>query len=122
MGIEGKKEDSSREVFISGSETDTNEAKKMINEILTFESLILTREEAGVLLGAYGGPRHIFDVESQSNTVIEVEKRGYGPPPRCRIYGRQKAKAKAVDLIKELLLLNKSKVSPTENADSCDKS
>lgn len=118
--IMGKKEDSSREVFISGSETDTEEAKKTINEILTFESLIINREEAGVLLGANGGPRHILDIESQSNTVIEVDKRGYGPPPRCRIYGRQKAKAKAVNLIKELLLLDKSKVSPTEKVDSRD--
>ena len=112
--ITGKKEDSSREVFISGSETDAEEAKKTINEILTFEPLIVTREEAGILLGADGGHVHILDIERQSDTVIEVEKRGYGPPPRCRIYGRQKAKAKAVDLIKDVLLLNQSKV------DSCN--
>lgn len=114
--ITGRKEDPSREVFISGSGTDTDEAKKTINEILTFESLIITREEAGVLLGADGGPRHIFDIENQSNTVIEVEKRGYGPPPRCRIYGRKEEKAKAVKLIKELL--NQSKVSLPDKVDS----
>ena len=112
--ITGKTEDSSREVFISGSGTDTEEAKETINEILTFESLIVTREEAGVLLGANGGGVHIIDIERQSDTVIEVEKRGYGPPPRCRIYGRTKAKAKAVDLIKELLVLNQSKVDSVE--------
>ena len=96
------------------SETDAEEAKKTINEILTFEPLIVTIEEAGILLGADGGHVHILDIERQSDTVIEVEKRGYGPPPRCRIYGRQKAKAKAMDLIKEVLLLNQSKV------DSCN--
>ena len=108
--ITGKTEDSSREVFISGSEADVEEAKKTINEILTFEPLIVTREEAGVLLGADGGHVHLLDIERQSETVIEVEKRGYGPPPRCRIFGKQEAKAKAVDLIKEVLLLNQSQV------------
>ena len=116
--IAGKKEDQSREVFISGSGSDIERAKETINEILTFESLIVAREEAGVLLGADGGPRHIFDIESQSNTVIEVQKGG-GRPPRILILGRKEAKTKAVELIKEFLLQSKAFVP--EKVDARDK-
>ena len=68
----GKKEDPSRDMYISGTETDTEKAKEMINEILTYESMLITKGEAGVLLGADGGPVHVIDVENQSQAVVEV--------------------------------------------------
>ena len=70
--IMGKKEDPNRDMYISGTETDTEKAKEMINEILTYESMLITKLEAGVLLGADGGPVHVIDVENKCDAVVEV--------------------------------------------------